>query len=176
MGDRQIYIIRKRPSTLKIGIADNPRHRLSGIQCSSHAPLFLDYAATVNGDARKLEAAVHEALRGCRQRGEWFKTKRSHAVAAIQTAAEVLGYTLSVEPRKQISLPFLQRFRDRHGKPRCYVRYAKKRITIPVLEGMPGFMAAYNNALIKLGLVLPYRWADRTRSNSVLEVGRNLNH
>jgi hypothetical protein len=51
-------------------------------------------------------------------------------------------------------LPHVQRFRDRHGKLRCYVRntITQRRIAITAEDGTAEFMAAYHNALAALGL------------------------
>ena len=41
-----------------------------------------------------------------------------------------------------LRLPYVQEFRDRHGKPRYYFRFKGKRWSLPT-PGSPGFMAAY---------------------------------
>jgi hypothetical protein len=55
--------------------------------------------------------------------------------------------------RQKVRLPYMQRFRDRQGHLRFYVRNAEERIAIKAEEGTPEFTAAYQAALIELGLV-----------------------
>lgn len=51
-------------------------------------------------------------------------------------------------------LHYLQRFRDRHGKPRCYVRDPSSRKAIPISApgGTPEFLSEYHAALELLRL------------------------
>src|SRR5450631_1567007 len=68
----RIYIIRSEPGPIKIGIAGNPRKRLATLRTASPYQLFLDYEATVIGNAKRLEERAHDALRRHRLCGEWF--------------------------------------------------------------------------------------------------------
>ena len=47
-----------------------------------------------------------------------------------------------------IRLPYVQEYRDRHGKARRYFRRpGYKRVALPGTPGSPPFMAAYKSAL-----------------------------
>jgi hypothetical protein len=57
-------------------------------------------------------------------------------------------------------LPYLQAYKDRHGKPRYYVRDAAKakRIAIAAPAGTPEFMDQYRAGLATLGLYVRNCW------------------
>ena len=165
MTERSIYVIRCKPGQIKIGIAGNIRARLSRLRTSSPVPLFLDYAAVVDGDARKLEIAVHEALKDRRLTGEWFDVPSKRAVAIVRATASAAGYTLKdidvgTRSDQGTGLPHIKRYIDRTGKPRCYVRNtaSKKCIALPVGADTVEFKRAYRAALAALGLGLPRSW------------------
>lgn len=46
-----------------------------------------------------------------------------------------------------MSLPYLNTYRDRHGKQRCYFRRGSSRKALPGSPGSPAFIAAYQKAL-----------------------------
>src|SRR5215468_7813468 len=51
-------------------------------------------------------------------------------------------------PMTKIRLPYIQEYRDRHGKPRRYVRRSgTRRVALPGLPGSPEFMQAYQDAM-----------------------------
>lgn len=50
----------------------------------------------------------------------------------------------------KINLPYVDTYKDRHGKPRCYFRKDGMRLALP-LPGDAGFMAAYEEAAAQLG-------------------------
>jgi hypothetical protein len=91
---RAIYVIRSDPGPVKVGIAANPRARLSQLRTASAVPLHLDFAAETEGDARALERRAHAILAGSRLSGEWFAVDSLSAVAAVRRAAQELGFTL----------------------------------------------------------------------------------
>jgi integrase len=48
----------------------------------------------------------------------------------------------------KIRLPYIQEYRDRHGRPRRYVRRpGSRRVALPGLPGSPEFMQAYQDAM-----------------------------
>lgn len=57
-------------------------------------------------------------------------------------------------PRRRKWWPYLQRFKDRTGKPRFYVRDTarNKRVAINAPRNTPQFFEAYKKALGQLGL------------------------
>jgi hypothetical protein len=91
---RAIYVVRSEPGPVKVGIATNPRARLSQLRTASAVPLHLDFAAETEGDARALERRAHALLAERRLAGEWFAVDSREAVAAVRRAAQELGFTL----------------------------------------------------------------------------------
>lgn len=76
---------------IKIGKANNPKSRLSGLQTSHHKPLAI--ISTMPGGL-ELEREIHVIFDGFRLRGEWFKDCveirdfiERHGVKAAQKAA-----------------------------------------------------------------------------------------
>jgi hypothetical protein len=91
---RAIYVVRSEPGPVKVGIATNPRARLSQLRTASAVPLHLDFAAETEGDARALERRAHAILAERRLAGEWFNIDSREAVAAVRRAAQELGVAL----------------------------------------------------------------------------------
>ena len=65
----------------KIGLSKRPRGRLSGLQTSHFVTLMLYASIQLESiqEATAVEAALHEQLKGCRVRGEWFDLTASDA-------------------------------------------------------------------------------------------------
>lgn len=57
---------------IKIGISDDPRFRLKGMQTGSPRTLYLEYCGNT-ADAYVQEQYLHNKFKHLRVRGEWFK-------------------------------------------------------------------------------------------------------
>jgi hypothetical protein len=98
--NRAIYVIRSEPGPVKIGIAGCPFSRLNSLRGGSPVPLYLDYAAEVDGSHRALERRAHEILAENRVTGEWFNVETQKALAAVLRAANELGVALVPVPSR----------------------------------------------------------------------------
>lgn len=96
----------------KIGFANNLPSRVCSIQTDNPFPVRLEAFMRVHKDhVKRLEAGIHDHLRGYRERGEWFKAPLS----AILRAAELIAEGLQMEgdccwkygsvPRPSVTLP-----------------------------------------------------------------------
>lgn len=69
--DQQVYVIQHELGLYKIGISQNPKKRLSGLQTGS--PFKLSLVQTENPvDAGRVEKYLHDKLSRYHFRGEWF--------------------------------------------------------------------------------------------------------
>jgi len=83
-----IYVISNEAnSLLKIGYADNLKHRFHGLDCGSPVPLHLLHFVFLVGKlvAKTVEKQVHEVLADRRRKGEWFEVRLEEAAAAISS-------------------------------------------------------------------------------------------
>jgi len=81
-----VYVISNSAnSLLKIGHADNLKHRFSGMDCGSPVELSLRYFVFLVGKlvAKSVESQVHDLLSEQRCKGEWFDVSMDEAIAAI---------------------------------------------------------------------------------------------
>ena len=92
-----VYVIASEAGPLKVGIAGNPRRRLSTLRTASAVRLGMVYSAKISGDAKAVERRAHELLTSGRLSGEWFDVPQNQAVAAIALAATELGCGLEPE-------------------------------------------------------------------------------
>lgn len=90
---QSLYVIQASTGPIKIGIAEDPVARLSGMQVSNPYGLVLCGFVPVS-DARKREAEVHAALRGHNLSGEWFR----NAPEVCHSCAELLKYGTALVP------------------------------------------------------------------------------
>jgi hypothetical protein len=84
-----VYVIGTATGPFKVGIANDPRSRLTGLQSGSHIKLSVLYSIGVEpSDAYAVERAAHETLNEHRLSGEWFNVPCDMAKAAIAKAAK----------------------------------------------------------------------------------------
>jgi hypothetical protein len=83
-------IINASQDVIKVGISDNPEHRLATLQTGSPNVLKLHYAA-FHSEAQRIETLVHHKLRSMLVHGEWFKVTPHVAQATIWQAAAEIG-------------------------------------------------------------------------------------
>ncbi len=108
-----IYVVGAIDGPKKIGIAANPRARLSTLQISSPERLVPNFfAACGYSQARLIEAKAHKLLQENRRSGEWFAISADAAIAAVVAAAAELGYqlaplsvTVTPRSRRQKTMP-----------------------------------------------------------------------
>ena len=74
---------------LKIGYADNLKHRFSGMDCGSPVPIRLLHFIYFVGRlvSKSVESQVHDILSDKRRKGEWFDVTLPEAAAAIAAVA-----------------------------------------------------------------------------------------
>lgn len=77
---------------IKIGISNNPKKRMRGLESATGCKLQELIAIKMNGTARPLENKVHEELKDHRQLGEWFDCSESLAINTIRRVAKSEGY------------------------------------------------------------------------------------
>lgn len=86
-----IYVIADSNGWLKIGITMNLARRLQQLQHANAEPLFLVASLTLTKiRADVAERHAHSLLKHAERRGEWFKTDRKSAIAAITQSANLL--------------------------------------------------------------------------------------
>jgi hypothetical protein len=83
--DQGVYVIGAEDHPIKIGIAKNIRHRLSGIQTGCPVPLQVYcFLAAPEGLAREVERACHDKLLNYRLSGEWFDVSPERAIEVVR--------------------------------------------------------------------------------------------
>lgn len=83
-----VYVIEATPGLVKIGISDNPKLRLRGVQTG--CPYVLTLVAQFKvSDARFVERFIHEQFHAERLQGEWFAVASSRAIEAVKAACEI---------------------------------------------------------------------------------------
>lgn len=87
---KAVYVIVEDGGCSKIGIADNPRSRLNGLQTSHPRALTLVHTKQAD-DARLVERVAHALLKGKRASGEWFHVTPEEAICAIDAAIELIN-------------------------------------------------------------------------------------
>ena len=84
---RYIYVIGPAQGMQKVGLATDPRTRLSALQTACPFELVLHACVAVPfAEARAVEGRAHQLLAASRARCEWFETTPAAAVAAIHAA------------------------------------------------------------------------------------------
>jgi hypothetical protein len=74
-----------------------------------------------------------------------------------------------------IKLPYIKRYRDRHGHERHYVRRrGHPTVALPGLPGSPEFMSAYLAAIAGKGSARPSRFGSATLGQLVTEYYRSV--
>jgi hypothetical protein len=149
--NRSIYVIRSAPGPVKVGIATNPRARLSQLRTASAVPLFMDFAAETSGDARALERRAHAILAGRRLSGEWFEVDSREAVAAVRRAAHELGVALYGSGTSSVQHPPARTLRTR---PATVARGIWKRSRQSAAKRFSLFRRACWRVAITAGLVI----------------------
>lgn len=76
-------------SVVKIGIAYNPKKRLSGLQSSSPVRLKLEGSWDAKTRSREVERACHELLWQHHSHGEWFRCDPERASRVVSTAVAI---------------------------------------------------------------------------------------
>lgn len=88
---------------VKIGFADNLKHRFAGLDCGSPVDLRLRHFVFFAGKlvAKSVEKQVHAILDGKRRKGEWFDVTVNEAAQAIAevTTRRRLSWWTEVERR-----------------------------------------------------------------------------
>jgi hypothetical protein len=102
---------------IKVGYSRDPESRIK--ELSTGAPAKLTLLGRVDG-SRKLESAIHRALRNCRESGEWFRDYR--AVRVVMQ--EVLDGTF--EERGDFKYPELMAALQRIAAPIGYGFISKR--------------------------------------------------
>lgn len=115
----RVYFIGWEDGPVKIGHAQDVRHRLHQIQ--AHCPFDLGILATREG-GRDLEAFYHQRFAGCRMRGEWFARGHDLMREIGKLNGTVPGRGMLFPPRPILKLRFAQP-EERSGNERhCAVR------------------------------------------------------
>lgn len=84
---QHLYVISHPAGAVKIGIAGDPRRRLSALQIASPVKLKTEFSAPCDEQtAKKIEARAHSILSGHRQSGEWFSVTAAEAIDAVRRA------------------------------------------------------------------------------------------
>ena len=84
---RYIYVIGPAHGMQKVGLATDPRTRLSALQTACPFELVLHACVAVPfAEARAVESRAHNLLAATRARNEWFETTPAEAVTAIHAA------------------------------------------------------------------------------------------
>lgn len=81
-----VYVISASDQAQKVGIADDPRGRLMGMQTGCPLELKLVLALETR-DALVIEQRVHRLFADHRIRGEWFAVSPVEAIQAVAVAA-----------------------------------------------------------------------------------------
>jgi hypothetical protein len=104
-----IYLIRMRGTNyVKIGIAENPKKRLSTLASGNPMPLELVFSvATKEGafsfEDEQVEKEVHEELAGYHVRGEWFDLTEAQVISIVTVLTDRFQYR-----------PIWNQWRERH--------------------------------------------------------------
>jgi len=85
-----IYAIEANRGQVKIGMAAEPRQRLSGLQTGSPVELTL-LAAGAAEKPKAAEKELHRRYADDRIRGEWFRLKREDVLELVETVDELDG-------------------------------------------------------------------------------------
>lgn len=83
-----IYVMGTNDGPKKIGIAENPKKRLSAIRTHNAFHVDILHSRELGEDAWKVEGHAHRLLGSHHIRGEWFSVTVDDAVAAIAAAME----------------------------------------------------------------------------------------
>ena len=84
---RYIYVIGPAHGAQKVGLATDPRTRLSALQTACPFELVLHACVAVPfAEARSVEGRAHQLLAATRARNQWFEATPAEAVAAIHAA------------------------------------------------------------------------------------------
>jgi hypothetical protein len=80
-----VYVIGPVEGPYKIGYTNNLKQRLSAIQTSHPHDVFAQAIRHVStaAEAKSIESAAHETLKGVRLRGEWFACHVDDAAIAV---------------------------------------------------------------------------------------------
>lgn len=70
-----VYFIQAGDRAIKIGITDNIKDRMSGLNCGNHEKLKLlfKYEVDTRGKAGQIETELHSYFKEYHLKGEWFK-------------------------------------------------------------------------------------------------------
>jgi hypothetical protein len=86
-----LYVIGIDGGLLKLGIAKDPKRRLSALRAASGLDLRLLHSRELADDAWKVEGHAHRLLNPNHVRGEWFSITAENAIAAIDAATECVA-------------------------------------------------------------------------------------
>lgn len=86
--DSYIYAIEAYSGQVKIGIASDPRQRLSGLQTGSPVELTL-LAAGAAAEPKETEKELHQRYADNRIRGEWFRLKNTDIRELVETICDL---------------------------------------------------------------------------------------
>ena len=90
-----VYVIAAEGGPVKVGIAGNPRRRLSTLRTASAVRLDLMFSAEASDSARLVERRAHDIMAADRKAGEWFEVASEQAIAALKQAAAEIGCELA---------------------------------------------------------------------------------
>lgn len=92
LGKRQyVYIIRESDTGfLKIGVSNDPEHRLEQLQTGNSSELLLDYKSYVCSNAHEVEAKAHEHFKERRVNREWFDIETAEVIDYLTKRCYVL--------------------------------------------------------------------------------------
>ena len=79
---RYLYVIAGETAPSKIGIADNPKHRLKALQTGNPTKLIIHYTVPCD-NVRALERIIHQKLSRHKIKGEWFDLSPEQAIIEV---------------------------------------------------------------------------------------------
>lgn len=120
VGTRFLYVISDPVArAVKVGYAGDIRDRLMDIQVGNPTPLtlsFLFYAPSLE-TARRVEGAVHAALKSRRTSGEWFRVSPDEAWERISAISSRLKARLEEYHPQTIAALIAHKKRGRRADP-----------------------------------------------------------
>jgi hypothetical protein len=90
-GRQRLYVIADSEGLHKVGISNDPSHRLAQLQTGSPRLLRLVYQTKPAAQAIDIESAAHRILKRYATHGEWFNCSSGQAVDAVNAAQERIG-------------------------------------------------------------------------------------
>lgn len=82
-----VYVMASPVGAVKIGLTQDVKSRLSGVQTGSPHPIHVAFQIETEDD-RRIEKLAHKILAHARLNGEWFNASVDDAIRAIRQATE----------------------------------------------------------------------------------------